>query len=290
MRRRFLLVSNTAAGRGRQDRVDAVVAELEGRGCSVDRLADGDKDTLHDGEKLKRFDGVIGAGGDGTIRRLLTTKAGHVVPIGIIPNGTGNVLAHEIGLIAKVSVIADVLIAGPEQPVQTAQCDTDTFLLMLSYGFDARVVHRLDLALKGRFGKFAYVGAVLQTLREPSPEFQLSIDGTEHSATWAIVANARRYGGGYMLAPQAALTKRSFEVVLFRSASLWVRVRQMLAIAAGRTHTGPETDVVAGKDIRLVGSRRGLKAQADGDPLDVCPIHVTMGRPVRLIVPRRYVR
>ncbi len=290
MRKHFLLVSNKTAGRGRQDRVEAVVRELTTRSCRVDRIEEGNHGKLDDAETLKKYDAVIGAGGDGTIRRLLQTEAGQVVPLGVIPNGTGNVLAHEIGLRSSPVLIADVLIAGPEHRVSSARFGSDTSLLMVGLGFDGKVIHRLDMALKGRIGKAAYIGAVLATLAEPVPTFELRIDGKKHSATWAVVANARRYGGEFMLAPQAGITKRSFQVVLFQSTSRLVRIRQMWALAMGHIHTAPMTKTVTGTDIRLEGPTDTIKAHADGDPLDVCPTHITPGRSARLIVPNRFAR
>ncbi len=290
MRRRFLLVCNRSAGRGGQDRVEAVVGELEGRGCDVEWSSDDHRDILDNADALKTYDAVIAAGGDGTIRRLVATEAGQAVPLGVIPNGTGNVLAHEIGLRQSPVLIADVLIAGPEHVVSSARFGSSVFLLMLGYGFDGQIIHRLDMNLKGRIGKVAYVGAVMSTLAEHQPTFQLIVDGKKHSATWAVVANARRYGGGFMLAPQAGITKRSFQVVLFQSASRLVRIRQLWALATGHIHSAPMTKTIAGSDIRFEGAPNSIKAQADGDPLDVCPTHITAGRTLRLIVPNRFLR
>jgi len=290
MRRHFLLVSNKTAGRGRQDRVEAVVRELTTRGCRVERLDEDNHDKLDEAKTLKKYDAVIGAGGDGTIRRLLQTEAGQVVPLGVIPNGTGNVLAHEIGLRSSPDLIADVLIAGPEHGVVSARFGSDTALLMIGFGFDGAVIHRLDTDLKGRIGKAAYVSAVLTTLAEPPPTFELTIDGKKHAATWAVVANSRRYGGEFMLAPQAGITKKSFQVVLFQSTSRWVRIRQLWAVAMGHVHLAPCTKTVTAKDVRLEGRADDIKAQADGDPLEVCPTHITPGRSARLIVPNRFLR
>lgn len=289
MRRRFLLVSNQSAGRGGQGRVDAVVGELEKRGCAVSTLPEGRQSSvLDDVRALEAYDAVIAAGGDGTIRRLIATEAGQAVPIGIIPNGTGNVLAHEIGLMQSPGLIADVLIAGPEHRVSSARIGSDVFLLMLGYGFDGQVIHRLNMSLKRSLGKAAYVSAVLATLWDYAPTFHLIIDGQKHDATWAVVSNVRRYGGDFTLAPQASITKRTFQVVLFQSSSRVVRVRQLWALATGRIQSAPQTKTISGSDIRFEGSANFVKAQADGDPLEVCPTHISAGRALRLIVPNRF--
>lgn len=290
MRRRFLLVFNYTAGRSQTDRVHAVVAELTNRGCDVQTLSEEDFSLLTKPDVLHDYDAVIGAGGDGTIRRLMATEAGTVIPIGFIPNGTGNVLAYEIGLKFEPTRIADVLIAGPEQTIQTGQFESGVFFLMVGFGFDGDVTARLHPGLKKRAGKFAYLPAALPEFFKRPKTFRISVDGKTHTATWAIIANARHYAGAFMLAPQAALTKHSFEVVLFHSKSRLTRLRQMIAIALGRTQTAPATTVVTGRQIELEEAPSDLRAQADGDPLSMCPQRITVGEPVRLIVPNRYLR
>ena len=290
MRTHFLLVSNSTAGRGRQERIDAVVKELVSRGCSVTPLNDDRQSLLDNKHELEKFDAVIAAGGDGTVRRLLTTEAGRSIPLGIIPNGTGNVLAHEIALRLRPSLIADVLIAGPEIVVHSGRAGAEPFLLMVGLGFDGCVINRLNHSLKIWLGKAAYGPAVLWALCKRQPQFQISIDGTDYTAGWVVVANVRHYGGGFRMAPNAGLTRRPFEVVVFHSSSRWVRMRQLLALATGQIESAPQMTVVSGRDIRIKGPRADLEAQADGDPLAICPDVIGSGDDVRLIVPNRFVR
>lgn len=290
MRRRFLLVNNPTAGRGRHERVASVVQELTKRGCSVTALSETEMGVLDDAERLGKYDAVIGAGGDGTIRKLIDTEAGQAIPLGLIPNGTGNVLAHEIGVRLRPVVIADVLIAGPEQAVLSATFSQSHFLLMLGVGFDGMIIHHLNSRLKEQIGKAAYVWPVLRALGQPFKPFSVVVDGTSYVADWAIIANARRYGGNFMLVPQAGVTKPPFHVVVFQASSKLVRLRQLLSIAMNRFHMAPETKIVSGKQIRFNDVPAGVLAQADGDPLPSCPAEISYGRSVRLIVPNRFLR
>lgn len=289
-RSRFLLVNNPSAGRRRQSRVDAVIAELQSRGCDVVQTPHETSEILYDRAKLAAFDAVIGAGGDGTVRRLLQTEAGQVVPLGLIPNGTGNVLAHEIGLKSRATVVADVLIAGPEHGVQMGLGDETPFLLMVGLGFDGAVVHQLHPGVKSWIGKAAYIPAVLRALCRRPQIFMLQIDGTSYAASWAVIANARHYGGSFTIAPQAGLTKRSFEVVLFGAQSRIVRLRQVAALAMGTIEHAPHAKTVTGERIAFDALGQSILAQADGDPLTTPPGQISCARPVRLIVPRRYMR
>ena len=291
MRRHFLLVSNAMAGRGKQERVRAVVDELCRRGCSVVEDAPDQQSILDKQSELANFDAVIAAGGDGTVRRLLKTVAGQTLPVGMIPTGTGNVLAHEIGLFLSPSLIADVLIAGPAISVNKGLVGKEPFLLMVGIGFDGDVIHHLNVSLKHRFGKIAYMGAVLGALRRFQPRFKVKVDGQSHTATWMVVANARHYGGGFLLTPGAGIMQKAFQVVLFQSSSRLVRLRQLFALAIGNIDNAPHTSVVTGRVIRIEGARRDdLLAQVDGDPLAACPDRITHGEAIRLIVPSRFTR
>lgn len=289
-RARFLLVNNPHAGRRRQGLVTGVIGELHARGCTIEEVGDDAADVLNNTARLANYDAVIGAGGDGTIRRLLRTEAGRVVPLGLIPNGTGNVLAHEIGLKPRATVIADVLIAGPEHGVQMGLSDDQPFLLMVGIGFDGDVIHRLKASLKGWIGKAAYVPTVVRAVLAKPSIFSVEIDGASHVATWAVVANARHYGGNFTIAPQAGLTKRSFEVVLFGSQSRTVRIRQLLALASGAVDQAPHVRFASGHRISVNTTGQHILAQADGDPLPRIPSQICCSEPVRLIVPRRFMR
>lgn len=290
MRKRFLLVANQTAGRGSSYLIDTVVKELQARSCTVQSLTDGDYDKLHDADFVSRFDAVVAAGGDGTVRRLLSTLAGQIVPLGLIPNGTGNVLAHEIGLRQRPTHVADALLAGRQHTVTSANCNSDTFLLMLGLGFDGDVIHRLNSKLKNAVGKAAYSWPVTSSLFTPNHPFVLHLDSKPYEANWAVVANARHYGGGFRVAPRASLTSHGFEVVLFQSRSPFVRLRQLLALASGSIDQAPMTTTISAKEVVLEKYYPGLKAQVDGDPFAATPLKITAGRPVQILVPSRYIR
>ena len=103
------------------------------------------------------------------------------------------------------------------------------------------------------------------------------------------MANARHYGGGFLLTPGAGITQKAFQVVLFQSSSRLVRLRQLFALAIGNIDNAPHTSVVTGRVISIEGARRGdLLAQVDGDPLATWPGHISHGEAIRLIVPSRF--
>ena len=122
-----------------------------------------------------QFDVVAIAGGDGTINEVLNGIDVNAPPVAIIPIGTANVLAAEIGLETKPKVIADTITSGCPQPINLGIANGQRFAVMASMGFDAEVVSNVNLSLKRYFGKGAYaLEALRQLLTYSAPDFKLS--------------------------------------------------------------------------------------------------------------------
>ena len=162
-RRRFFLITNPGAGLTGSPLVDAVANALLCAGAELTLTQPGDIDTarrqVREAARSGRYDAILAAGGDGTIRQVAATLIGTEAPLGIVPVGTGNVLAHEIGLAPQANAIADMLLRGPVIHAVCARANDEPFLLMAGAGFDGRVIAALDHRLKSHVGKAAYAGA-----------------------------------------------------------------------------------------------------------------------------------
>ena len=273
MRRKFLLVTNPTAGRGRRDRLTAVLSLLRRAGAVIETGPGGDaaaaEATARHAGASGRYDAVIAAGGDGTIRRVATGLAGTKTPLGVIPMGTGNVLAHELGLDLTPAALATMLLRGEASAVRMALANGVPFLLMAGVGFDGRVIAALDQRTKQSVGKVAYVGPVLGALSRPGDTLDVSIDGTPMTASWAIVTNSRHYGGGFVLAPRTHLMQPGLQAILFHGTGWPRRASQLLALALGRMEhralrrQGSVTIVPCQKAV--ISSLVPVPAQIDGD-------------------------
>jgi diacylglycerol kinase family enzyme len=295
MRRRFFLVENPGAGVAGSPLIEDVVRLLTNAGAMITRSQSSDFPTARTAARKAalsgNYDAVIAAGGDGTIRHVAASVMGCDHALGIIPVGTGNVLAHEIGLSRTPAVIAQTLLAGPVATVACAEANGEPFLLMVGAGFDARVVGALDQRLKSRLGKAAYAGPLLGAIIRPVDTLSVSVDGHRHLATWAVIANARHYGGRFVLAPRAGILERGLEAILFKTRNRAVLFAQLMSLAAGRL--GPGTS--HGSDITMlpcahatIRARRPVPVQIDGDAFGMTPIEVHAGtRDIRLILPAR---
>ena len=286
----MLVIHNPAAGRRRLQRLGRVLDLMVGHGLKPEVT-----ETRYAGHAVELARGaaaagarvVVAAGGDGTIADVVNGLSGSECVLGVVPLGSANVLAHELGLPFAPTAVAAAVAFGRTQPLWPGIADNGAlrrmFVQMVGVGFDAQVVHGVPLGLKRAIGRAAYVA---QSLREMArygfAPIDLRIDGASHRAGGVIVAKGRLYAGRYTLAPDATPTEPGFTVALFDA-------------------TGPLAALIYGAalPLRLVGRMPGLRlirarhveigtvvpAQADGDPIGSAPLTVADAPgPIRVIV------
>jgi diacylglycerol kinase (ATP) len=289
-RTRFLLHENPIAGVERRTLTHDVVRELQRRGCTITRLqTDVELGSVDWGCLATENDAVISAGGDGTLRMLAAHMPPSLLPIGLIPRGTGNVLAEEIGLTKSPARIADALIHGPARTFTGARANGAPFYLMAGIGFDAETVRSLDLASKRKWGKPAYTRPVLTALANNEPRLRVVADGgREAEAGWVLVANARRYGGSFKLSDRAGLHKPNLLVYLVPRGGLGRRLAHLTALGLGALERMPGITVWTA-DHLTVTSDVPAAVQVDGDVFGSVPVEIKWGEPkLALIVPEAY--
>jgi diacylglycerol kinase family enzyme len=206
--------------------------------------------------------------------------------LGIIPLGTANVLAQEIGLPLRPRAVADCLTGRSQLDVRLGRLGERYFLLMAGAGFDAEVVAAVSPSLKRRFGKGAYVWESLrQGFCYGFPELELELDGEPATARSLIVARARHYGGGFVLSRSAGLETDGLQAFLFGEAGPLSVLRYSLALMLGRLERARGVRCLPVTSLRILGPA-GLPLQADGDSVGVTPVEIGLSdRRLRLLVP-----
>jgi len=302
-----LLIRNPVAGRRRQGLVDAVVRQLEAEGWSVelvDTAAAGDARRLAGSHEVDRYAVIAVAGGDGTINEVvngLAARGGAAAPpLAIVPLGTANVLAHELGLGATASAITRTITSGRAVLVHPGQAsgpsenggDPRCFSLMAGAGFDAKVVAGVSAPLKRRFGKAAYVWrSLIETQRYRPVRYTVEIDGARYEAASVIVARGRHYAGPYVVAPNAALSEPLLHVCLFERWGRRHTLRFGLALLLGRLPRTGGYRVITGQQIKVsvlsdAGELRRQPVQIDGDDALTLPVSIGLASAaVRLLQP-----
>jgi diacylglycerol kinase (ATP) len=296
MRHRFYILTNPEAGWMRQPVLQAVVTALERDGATIERASESEQDIdathlkARDAALSGRFDAVIVAGGDGTIRQAAKAVLGTGTAIGVIAIGTANVLAHELRLPREAEAIARMLREDPVTEVQCARANGEPFLLMAGAGFDGRVVAALNRHWKSRFGKLAYVGPVVGALVRPVDRLDVLINGARYDANWVVVANARHYGGTFTIAHSTRIDQPGLEAILFKATNRFMLLDQLVSLLQNRldqraTRRG---DIIALPCTRAtVTAPTPVPVQIDGDVFGTLPLVVeTTECAIRLITPQ----
>lgn len=288
-RRRFVVIHNPVAGARRIQRLHDVVELLTGRfGAEVvvaPTAGRGDAEAIASGAGRESADVVVAAGGDGTINEVINglAEAKRGVALGIIPLGTANVLAKELGLETDAERLAETLANGPVRDVCLGSVNGRRFAMMAGAGFDAHVVERVDPLLKHLTGKGAYlVETLAQLVRRDSPLYRVTIGERTWEAASVIVAKGRYYGGRFVCAPDANLFEPRLHVCLFPRGGRWNTLRYLWGVTAGRLKHFPDYRILPADRVILSGPE-GEAVQADGDIIARLPAEIVL-EPYRLPV------
>ena len=272
--RRILAIYNPTAGRrarGKFERFRAALTRLGATVTIAETQAPLHARALAESADLASFDAVAVAGGDGTINEAVNGVVRSGLPLAILPLGTANVLANELGLPRDPEALAEIAALAPPRAIRPAEIMTAErnepwrFLLMAGIGFDAEVVAHLDLKLKRRIGKGAYaLGSLAQLARHERPCFSARLDGRETAPASLVVARSHFYGGRFVLAPEARLERPELHAVLFPARSRLATLRYMAGVLTGTLARQCDVEVRRAAAIELAGPE-GAPVQIDGD-------------------------
>lgn len=293
---KVLIIANPTSGKASQGFVTQVQQELVAAGAEVELyLTQAANDAT---AYLKSYSGqldvVAVAGGDGTLNEAingLKDKDSGTFRLALIPTGTTNVLAGELKIKRNAKRISQIILQGKEKPIYPGRINDRRFLLMAGVGYDAWVVDNVNLDLKKKVGKLAYVLSMLKQLRHfGKKEYRLQVDGKEYLANSVVITNGRLYGGSFVLSKQADLSTATTQVLMLNGRNMWSLLFSLLGLPFGLVEKMPGVVSVAAKQIQieLVGQTEGQlePVQADGDSLAHLPITVMMEtQPLRVLVP-----
>lgn len=270
-----LVIYNPVAGRRRRRRFQRALRALARSGCRVtvrETVTAGEAKIFAREAVGSGFAAIVVAGGDGTINEVAGALAGSGEVLGIIPLGTANVLAAEIGLPTRPERIAAIIARGNHKRIRIGEISNHRFVMMAGVGFDARTVARVTPGLKRLTGKLAYLIAACSELIHYKPaRLRLTLDGTEMTAASCIIANGHYYAGRFVLAREARLEESALHVCLFERAGRWNQMRYALAMALGRISRLPDVRIVKANSGVILGSENE-PVQADGDVIGQTPI------------------
>ncbi|QKZ12471.1 diacylglycerol/lipid kinase family protein [Spirosoma sp. KUDC1026] len=168
-------------------------------------------------------DRVVAVGGDGTIKSVGEAILNTDLPLGILPAGSANGMARELGIPADLATSLDVLVNGDLKPIDLIEVNDGDYCLHLSdIGMNAQLVKNYQQNnLRGMSGYLRGVVKVLRKHRMLRVEINLGDECIQRAAFMIVLANARMYGTGAVINPDGDMSDGQFEVVVFRRLTIW---------------------------------------------------------------------
>ncbi len=268
---RALLLYNPKAGRADSvGRASALARRLSDAGfdCRLGEIGPGK--SLQPGILAGR-ELLVVHGGDGTLHHLLPTALEAGLPVGLIPGGTANVLAREIGIPSRVDRAIEILRRGRVREMYLAQAPSRRFLLMAGMGADAYLLQRVPSGLKSFLGIVAFwITGLTAFWSYPLQPFRVGTANEQFVGTMAVVSNGRFYGRHLLLAPRASVFEPVLDLCLFKSRH-HLRFLGYVWLSFWGRHTSLPDVVYRKAPMVWAEGAADTLVQMDGEPAGVLP-------------------
>jgi diacylglycerol kinase (ATP) len=213
----------------------------------------------------KGADVIFVWGGDGTVQRCVNAVAGTGIALAILPAGTANLLAANLGVPHDLAAAVQIGLHGDRRRLDTGSVNGERFTVMAGAGFDARMIAEADGSAKGRLGRAAYLYTGIKNLGAPRVKATVKIDGKrffQGKVSCVLAANVGKVLGGVEAFPDAQPDdgRLDFGVVTARNPVQWARAFGRLAL--GHADESPFVHVRQGKKFKI---RFGQKVRYELD-------------------------
>lgn len=214
------------------------------------------------GEKI-----VVAAGGDGTMNAIVRSLANTETALGVLPTGTMNVFARELGIpFDQLEKSLRVIDNGYIEEVDLFYANQNPFLQMAGVGFDAQVIQQTTWDSKKAFGPLAYLFSAVKVLGERPPKMTvLTDDGRSYDGVCVLVGNGALYGGQVRLFTNACNRDEQMDVLIYREAGYRLVTDSLKGIAMGDIDRyGKSVEYIQARSITVTCDRE-VPVEVDGD-------------------------
>ncbi len=229
---------------------------------------------------------IVAAGGDGTINEVVNGIGNSNVALGILPMGTVNVFALELGIPFNLTAAWKVIRNGKIRAIDLASANGHLFVQMAGVGADAQVVERNNRHMKNVLGPLSYLLTATQVAAEKPPRLRVICEGQPTvEGSFVLVGNGRFYGGPFSLFTEADNQDGLLDVCVFKHMNYLALMRYLRGLLFGSlTKFG---DVRYFKSAHLVvKADRHAPVEADGELAGHAPVEFSVRRRrLRVIVP-----
>ena len=245
--------------------VDGCVLRATERAGDAESLA---RDAVKDG-----YSKIIAAGGDGTIHEVVNGMAGTNAALGLLPLGTVNVFAHELGLPANdLKACWQIIQSGKTRTVDLPSANEKHFVQLGGVGLDAQVVKETSAAFKRSFGPLSYLISAAQiAARQPPRLFIESENATIEEGSFVLIGNGRLYGGPFPFFKHAAIDDGAFDVVVFKRLGYLEIIKYLQDVVFSSEIRTPDVEYFQTRHLRVT-SEQEVPVELDGELAGNCPV------------------
>lgn len=281
------MILNPAA-RGERARRWRTRVEKIARGavlCATSRC--GEAETMARHAAKEGFETIVAAGGDGTINEVVNGIAGSDAALGLLPLGTMNVFALELGLPANnLGLCWDIIQAQHSRFVDLPKANGKHFVQLAGVGLDAQVVKETSLAFKRSFGPLSYLISATQiAARRPPRLFIESANSVTKEGSFVLVGNGRLYGGPFPFFKNAVIDDGLLDVVVFKQLGYLEIIKYLQNVLFSSEIRLPEVEYFQTSQLQVL-SEEDVPVEIDGELIGQCPVKFeVLERKLRVLVP-----
>jgi diacylglycerol kinase (ATP) len=232
---------------------------------------------------------VAVAGGDGTVREVAHGLEGSDKPLLIMPSGTENLLANELGFDEKFKTLTRIFEAGYIRPLDLGNVNGRCFTSIAGFGFDGEVVKRVSEQRDGHINHFDYFWPIWRTFwgYEFSP-MNVEVDGEEiyDGPGLVFVGNISRYAVGLQILHYADFSDGLLDICIYKCASRLHLIKHSMMTVLKRHADCRDVIYRQGKNINVSSNVNIIRTEIDGDPGPALPVEINViPHAVNCIVP-----
>ncbi len=229
---------------------------------------------------------IVAAGGDGTINEVVNGIGSSHVALGILPMGTVNVFALEMGIPFNLLAAWKVIRAQKIRAIDLASANGHLFVQMAGVGADAQVVERNSRHIKHVLGPLSYLLTATQVAAQKPPRLRVFCDGMPTiEGSFVLVGNGRFYGGPFSLFSEADIQDGLLDVCVFRSMNYLAMARYFRGLVFGSLTRFSDVQYFKTQHL-VVKADRHVPMEADGELAGHAPVEfMVRRRKLRVLVP-----
>jgi YegS/Rv2252/BmrU family lipid kinase len=242
---------------------------------------------------------IIAAGGDGTINEVVngllssTKQELDQIVLGVLPSGTANVFAKELGLPTDIKDAWSIICIGKTKSIDIPRVeylDSDSptyryFIQLAGAGVDAKAVQDLNLSLKEKLGKFAYLVSLARAVSSSKPKLQVKLESAQLQAEQVLIGNGRYYAGSFKVFPLAKNDDGLLDIIILRKANWFGFVFGLIGLASHKLYKMPGITMLRTHQAHIESASK-VPVELDGELAGTLPIKlIARSQRLKVIIP-----